>query len=76
VAVLNVAHDGVALAANAGIDDGEEHRPGGVFAGQRGEEMRCRRDAEGGRVVQRVDDARARRALGKDCLYLADVEVG
>ena len=68
--------DGVAPAPHARIDHREEYRAAGIFAGERGEEMRRRLDAKGGRVVQRVDDRRARRARREDCLYLADVEIG
>ena len=76
VTAIDLGHDGVAAAADAGIDDGEEYGVRRIFGGKRGEEVRRRLDAEGGRIVERVDDGRARRARREDCPYLADVEIG
>lgn len=67
---------GAAAAADARIDHGEEHRVGGILASQRSKQVRRGRDAESRCIVQRVDEQRARRARCKDCLYLADVEIG
>jgi hypothetical protein len=75
-AAPNLGNDGVAPAADTGIDHREEDRLSRIFGSERGEQVCGRRDAEGGRLVQRVDDARAWRPCGEDCLYLADVEVG
>jgi len=76
VAAIDAGHDGVAPAADARVDDGEEYRVRRILGSERGEEMRRRLDAESRRIVQCVDERRARRTRRENCLYLADVEVG
>jgi hypothetical protein len=66
----------VAPPANAWIDHGEEHGVSRILGRERGEQVRRRLDAKGGRIMQRIDERRARRARREDCLYLADVETG
>ena len=76
VAPRDARDDGFAAAADAGIDDSQKNGVEGILGSERGEKVRGRRDAEGRRVVQRVEDRCARCARREDCLYLADVEVG
>jgi hypothetical protein len=49
-------HDGAAPAADARVDHGEKNSVGWILGGQSGEQMRRWSDAEGGRIVQRVEE--------------------
>lgn len=56
VAALDLRHDGVAPAADAWIYYSEEDSISRIFGCERSEQMRRRRDAEGRRIVQRIDN--------------------
>jgi hypothetical protein len=74
-AAIGFDDDRIALAADAGIDDGEEHAAPGVFGTDRKKKMRGGLYAEVGSLVQRVDDRNARRVLGENRLDLPYVEI-
>ena len=69
-------NDGAAAATDAGVNDSQKNGVRGILGSERGEEVCGRRDAEASRVVQSVEDQRARRARPEDSLYLAEVEIG
>src|SRR5207253_4405172 len=54
LAAIDAGHDGVAPAADARVDDGEEYGVRRILGRERGEEMGRRLDAESRRIVQCV----------------------
>jgi hypothetical protein len=67
--------DGVARAADAGVDDRQEDRSARVLQREMKKKMRRGLDAEIRHVVQGIDDRDARPAGGEDRLDLSDVQV-
>ena len=74
-AAVRADDDRVALSANAGIHDRQENAAARILGRERGEQVRCRLDAEVRRIVQRVYYGDFRRERAQDCLDLPDVEV-
>jgi len=68
-------HDGVTRPAYARINYGEEYGIARIVMRERSKQVRGRLDGEGARVVQRVHQPGAGRALGEHCLDLPYVEI-